>query len=278
MFRESKVGSIICRFALFLWAVAIIYPFLWILLQSLKTNVEYFQSTWKLPAVPQFVNYIKAWKELGIGRSMVNTAFTVGMSMILGTFISTLNTFVLTRLQWKGKKLVWGLVMLSLFFPGINEIIPQFILMRSLHLTNSLIGLVLLYSLGLSAFDLMVLGGFMQTIPKELEECAFIDGASIFRVFSSIVIPLSVPGIVTIAIFKFIGLYNDFLAPFLFLGDENKFTIGVNMYHANMLMQYKSDWTTLFAGVIISILPSLIVYVICQKQIVEGATLGAIKG
>lgn len=96
--------------------------------------------------------------------------------------------------------------------------------------------------------------------------------------FIRIIVPLSMPGIVTVAIFKFIGLYNSFLEPFIYLSDSSKYTIGVNIYHANMLMQYTNDWVTLFAGVIITMIPSVLVFMFFQRWIMEGATLGSVKG
>jgi ABC-type glycerol-3-phosphate transport system permease component len=138
--------------------------------------------------------------------------------------------------------------------------------------------LVILDSFGENVFFLMLLGGFMSSLPKDLEESAFMDGASIFQMFWRIIVPLSTPGIVTVAIFKFLGLYNNFLGPFIYLGDPSKYTIGVNMYQANMKMQYTSDWVTMFAGVMIVMVPSIIFYMIFQRRIMEGATMGAMKG
>ncbi len=104
------------------------------------------------------------------------------------------------------------------------------------------------------------------------------DGASLFQVFWRITVPLSVPGIVTVAIFKFLGLYNNFLGTFIYLSDPKKYTIGVNMYQANQMMQYTSDWVTLFAGVMIAMIPAILMYMFFQRWIIEGATLGSVKG
>lgn len=278
MLKENKVKNNLLRIVLVFWSLTIIFPLVWLFYESLKSNVEFFQSVWSLPAIPQWKNYVKAWSGLGIGTSMVNTAYYVGFSMIIGLFVSTINAFAFTRLKWRGRKLVWSIVMMSLFLPGINILVPQYVIMRSLHLTNSLNGLIFLASVGMNVFELMVLGSFMSSIPKELEESAYMDGATIFQVFRKVIIPLSMPGIVTIATFKFIGLYNEFLVPFIYLSDAKKYTIGVNMYQANQLMQYKADWVTLCAGVVLAMVPPTLIYILFQKRIVEGATLGAIKG
>ncbi|MFK7691671.1 carbohydrate ABC transporter permease [Paenibacillus sp. HJGM_3] len=276
--QKRTVLDYVWRLILFFWALSIVVPLLWIVLESLKTNKEFFASVWSLPDKLMWKNYANAWKSYHLGSTVLNTLYFVGVSLLLGTFLTTLNAYALTRLQFRGRKLIWSIIMLSLFLPGINALVPQYVLMRELHLTNSLTGLIILDSLGESVFFLMLLGGFMQSLPKELEESAFIDGASLFQVFIRVIVPLSTPGIVTVAIFKFLGLYNAFLGPFIYLSDQSKYTIGVAMYHANQLMQYKADWVTLFAGVTIAMLPTIMLYILFQRQISEGATFGALKG
>lgn len=263
---------------LLLWSATILFPLIWVFYESLKTNQEFFQDVWKLPSELKWNNYLKAWEQFGIGQSMLNTTYYVGVSLFIGTFLTAINAYVLTRMKFRGRKLMWGIIMLSLFLPGINALVPQYILMRDLHLTNSLTGLIILDSFSESAFFLMMLGGFMQSLPKELEESGAIDGASIFQIFFKIILPLSTAGIVTVAIFKFLGLYNNFLGPFIYLGDPDKYTIGVAMYQAHQIMQYKADWVTLFAGLIISMIPLVFMYIFLQRKIMEGATLGAVKG
>lgn len=270
--------DVIWRLIMFLCALSVIFPLLWIVLESLKTNKEFFANVWALPDKLMFENYKKAWDSYHLGSTLLNTLYYVGTSLLLGTFLTALSAYTLTRLEFKGRKFIWGTIMLSLFLPGINALVPQYILMRDLGLTNSLTGLIILDSFGESVFFLMLLGGFMQSLPKEMEESAYIDGASLFQVFTRIILPLSTPGIVTVAIFKFLGLYNAFLGPFIYLSDSSKYTIGVAMYHANQIMQYKADWVTLFAGVTIAMIPTIIIYVFFQKQIAEGATLGGLKG
>ncbi|RAV19162.1 carbohydrate ABC transporter permease [Paenibacillus contaminans] len=260
------------------FSISILFPLIWILYQSLKTNREFFQDVWQLPEVWKWLNYAKAWDKFHVGTAVLNTVYYVGLSLIISLTLTSLNAYALTRIQFKGRKLIWGVIMLSLFLPGLTALIPQYVLMRELNLTNSLTGLVILDSFGESAFYLLLLGGFMQSLPKELEEGAFMDGASLYRVFLQIIVPLSMPGIVTVAIFKFLELYNNFLGPFIYLSDQSKYTMAVNMYHANSTMQYSADWVTLFAGVLITMAPSVLCYIWFQRSIMEGATLGAVKG
>lgn len=276
--RKRTLADLLWRLLLLGWALTIVFPVVWIIFQSLRTNAGFFQDVWALPTELKWSNYEKAWDSYKLGKSLLNTLYYVGVSLALGTFLIVLNAYALTRMRFKSRKFVWSLIMLSLFLPGINALVPQFVLMRDMHLTNSLTGLIILDTFGENVFFLMLLGGFLSTLPKELEESAFMDGASLFQVFLRVIVPLSTPGIVTVAIFKFLGLYNNFLGPFIYLSDETKYTIGVSMYQANQKMQYSSDWVTLFAGVIITMIPTVILYVLFQRRIMEGATLGAMKG
>jgi len=276
--ESSFISDLLWRIVLAVFALTIILPVVWLGYESLKTNREFFQDIWAWPEKMQWGNYGAAWEKFKLGQVLGNTAYYVGVSLVLGTFLTALNAYALTRIKFKGRKFLWATIMVSLFLPGINALVPQYVLMRELHLTNSLTGLILLDSLGESVFFLLLLSGFMQSLPKELEESAFVDGASIFQVFRKIIFPLSMPGIVTVAIFKFLGLYNNFLAPYIYLGDEKKYTMAINMYFAHKRMQYSSDWVTLFAGLAITMIPPIIMYILFQRKVMEGATLGGVKG
>jgi len=275
---KTGITSWLWRIVLLIWALSVLLPLFWIFYQSLKTNQEFFADIWAFPKHLKWINYEKAWTRLGIGQSVVNTLYYVGLSLLISLFVSTVNAYAFTRIQWKLRSMLWSIIMLSLFLPGINILVSQYTLMRALNLTDSLNGLVLLASLPVGAFELLLLGSFMRSLPTELDESAVIDGATLFQVFRKIILPLSMPGIVTIGIFKFVGLYNDFLGPFILISDPAKYPISVNMYNANAMMQYKADWVTLLAGLVITIIPTVIVYVLFQRRIIEGATMGGVKG
>lgn len=274
---KARLSSLLWRLALALWALLVLVPLLFVVLQATKTNREYFAGVWSFPQQVQWRNFINAWNKIGMTQSFLNTVYYVGVSLFLGLFLTALSAYALTRIQWKGRRLVYALVMMSLFLPGINALVPEYLLMRSLGLTNSIPGLILISSVGMNAFNLLLLGGFLQTIPRELEESADIDGASIFRIFRSVILPLASPGLVTVGIFRFLGLYNNFTGPYIYL-EPRLYPIGVTLYNANARMMYQNDYVTMFAGVLISMAPVILVYVIFQNRIVEGATMGSLKG
>lgn len=276
--HSLKISSPIVRILMWVWMAIIILPLFWVINVSFKTNREFFLNPWSLPKLLHWENYTKAMDSFALGKSILNTIYYVGGGLVLGLAVAAITTYVLVRLEWKGRKFIWSLIMLSLFLPGINILVPQYTLMLRFGLNNSLTGLVLLNSIGLNAFELLILGGFMKTIPTELEEAAFLDGANLLSVFYNIMLPLSVPGLVTIGIFRFLNLYNDFLNPLIYLTNPAKHTMAVSIYYANNLMRFRSDWVTLFAAVVITMLPSLIVYMVFQKRVVSGLTMGSIKG
>lgn len=270
--------DVVWRILLYAWSLTIIFPLIWVIYESLKSNPEFYQDIWALPSEWKWQNYTKAWSQYGFGQSLLNTLYYVGGSLVLGLFFTTMNAYALTRMNFKGRKIIWSLIMLSLFLPGVNALVPQYVIMRELDLTNSLTGLILLSSLGESVFYLMLLGGFMSSLPMELEESATMDGATLFQKFWRVIVPLSTPGIVTVAVFKFLGFYNNFLGPFIYLSDPKKYPIAVQMYSANKQMEFTADWVTLFAGVTIAMVPSIIIYIMFQRLLMEGATMGAVKG
>ena len=132
--------------SLYAWSLTILFPLVWVIYESLKAILS-FKDIWA-PSEPRWQNYSKAWNQYGFGQSLLNTLYYVGGSLVLGLFFTTINAYALTRMQFKGRKLIWGLIMLSLFLPGINALVPQYVVMRELNLTNSLTGLILLSSLG----------------------------------------------------------------------------------------------------------------------------------
>lgn len=278
MKSKFTISKTFWHLILVIWGLSIILPLFWIGYESLKTNIEFFGDAWKLPTTLQWRNYQNALSKLGIGSAMLNTLYVVGVSMVVSLFVLILNAYAFSRMEWKFRKVIWFLFMLALFLPGINVLVPDYVILRTLHLTNSTTGLIAFYIIGINVVNLMILKSFMGSIPKEMVESAVMDGASIMKTIQAIIVPLSMPGIVTVAIFMFIGYYNDFLMPLISLSDPVNYTIGVAMYQGNMMMQYRADWVTLLAGMVITIAPCIILYLIFQKRIVEGASLGAIKG
>lgn len=270
--------DVITRTLLLFWAILIILPLFWFLYESLKTNQEFFMNIWALPERPQFGNYAKAWRNAGVMIYMGNTVFIVAVSLACTTALAAMASYILSRFKFRLNRFIFWMIALSMMLPGINAVTTQFVLMRQLNLTNSLWGLCVYLTAMALPFSIFILTGFMKTIPHEMEESAYIDGCSYSRSFFSILLPMSQPGLVAINIFNFLGAYNSYLAPLLFISDEKKYPIAVGISNLYIKMMYQADWVTLFAGSVITMVPVIVFYAIFQKMLISGTTAGAIKG
>lgn len=273
------ISSGVARLLMFLWAVTVLFPLFWIVMVSFKTKREFFAGMWTLPSAIQFDNYARMWNDMNLSGAFLNTLFFVGLSM-LATFVITVSaSYSLSRIQFPGRKLIYNIIMLSLFLPGINAFIPTYILMRDLRLINSLSGLVILSSVPLSAFNVMVLCSFIKTIPYEMEESAFIDGASFSTTLIKIIMPMALPGTVTVMVFAFLSFYNSFLYPLIMLGAKpDLYPISLRIYEVQKKTTFTSDWVGMCACIVIGMIPSVVFYVLMQKRVNQGITVGALKG
>ena len=205
--KSAKASGLVWQIFLLLWALTILVPLLWILLVSLKTNQEFFESVWALPKKLQFSNYVEAWASLELDKAFGNTIIYVGFSMAIRIIFTIAASYTLTRISFRGRKLLMGLIMLSLFLPGVNAMVPAYILLKEMHLINSLYGLIVFSSVGIDAFSVMVLCSFLSSIPYEMEESAALDGAGYFRTLFQVIVPMAKPGIITVLVFSFLNLY-----------------------------------------------------------------------
>ncbi|QNK56297.1 carbohydrate ABC transporter permease [Paenibacillus sp. PAMC21692] len=278
MKNKLNYWDILIRIGLLIWAILIILPLFWFLYESLKTNQEFYADIWALPNKLQFSNYVKAWKSAGIMTYMGNTLFILAVSLLLATALAAMASYILARFKFTMNRPIFWLITISMMLPGINAITTQYILMKQLHLTDSLWGLSIYLTATAIPFSVFLLTGFMKTIPKEVEESAYIDGSSYTRTFVSVLLPMCKPGLIAINIFNFLGVYNSYLAPLLFITSEKKYPIAVGISNLHIQMMYKADWVTLFAASIITLVPVIVFYAVFQKQLISGTTVGAVKG
>jgi len=278
MVKRQGVGDYALRTLLALWALIIILPLLWVVYTSLKTNQEFFMSAWSWPKALQWDNYLRAWKELGIGKSVFNTLYLVAGSMFLNTFLLSTGCYVLARFKFPGSNIIYWFIVGSYFVTGLNTMVTGYILMRQLHLINSLTGLIAYYAAQPLVFNILILVASMKGQPKELEEAACIDGATYWQTFFHVGLPLAGPTLLTINILNFMRFYNDFLHPLLFIRDANKFPLSVAIYSMSQAMAYRADWVTLFAAFVIMMLPTIIIYATFQKNMTNNLMVGSLKG
>ena len=278
MVKRLEVEDVVIRVLLALLALAILLPLIWVFYTSLKTNQEFFLSAWKMPEVLQWNNYYRAWAQLGIGKSFLNTIILLTGAMLLNTFLVGLGCYTLARFDFKGRNIVYWYIIGSYFITGLNTMVTGYILMRQLGLLNSLFGLIINYGASPIVFNTLILTAFMKGQPKELDEAAYIDGASYWQTFWHIGIPLARPALLTINVFNFMGYYNNFIKPLLYIRDPDKYPLSVAIYSMSQSMTYRADWVTLFAGFVMMMVPTIVVYAVFQNYITKNLNIGALKG
>ena len=249
----------------------------WVVLASRKTNRDVFRNPFTIPEEPQFVNYERVWSNSQVGQAFANSLVTVGTSVILILVVSAPASYILSRAEFKGRGLLTIVYIAGIGIPYPLLFIPLFALLAGLKLLNTIPGLVLIYVSLSIPFTVYILTGFFSTLPQELEDAAVIDGATDFQVFSRVMLPLASPGLLTATIFNFIGLWNEFQLALIFIQDPDLRPLSLSLYTLKNSMTYSGDWAGLFAGVVIVIVPTIILFVWLSERMISGMTLGSVK-
>lgn len=253
-----------------------IYPFLYMLSTSFKSRSLVLDEPLKLiPADPTFANYVTALSANHFGRYFLNSALVAIVSTALIVLVSSMMAYAFTRFDFPGKRALFIAIIVGLTIPTMMLIIPQFLLARDLHLLNSLQGLVPFYVGTALGFNTFLLTGFFETIPRELDEAMLVDGASAWRRYWNLVLPLSRPALATCAIFAFLGTWDEYAWALTTLNDTEVRTLPIAI--ALFQGQHSTSWGLVFAASMIAIVPVLIVYIVFQRHFVAGLAAGAVK-
>ncbi|OBZ12768.1 MULTISPECIES: carbohydrate ABC transporter permease [Bacillales] len=272
----------VVRILLLLWSLLVLYPVMWTFLTSLKDNKQVMQGKpWDIPTFFHFKNYADVWSRAHFGDYFFNSIMVTVGSMIVSLVMAATTAYILARYRFKGKGTLYFVYVASMMIPTTLGLIPLFFLLSDLHLSNSLFGLMIVYSvgtIGILPFAIFFLVGFYKTLPKELEEAATIDGCTNYGIFFRIMLPLSKPGLVTVGIMNALTVWNEYIMATVLINDPEKYTVPVGIAIMQAEMQYRTEWGPLFAGLAISMIPVIVMYVLYQRQITGGLTAGALKG
>ncbi|GAB4434108.1 MAG: carbohydrate ABC transporter permease [Chloroflexi bacterium OHK40] len=259
-------------------ALLILLPFFWMLSTALKAPEQVYLSppVW-IPIPPQFSNFWEALTRVPFHVYALNTAIIVSLVMV-GTLLScSFAAYGFARLNAPGKNLIFMLVLATLMLPGAVTLVPTYLMFNAVGWVNTFLPLIVPSFFG-SAFNIFLLRQFYMTIPAELEEAAKIDGASVYRIWWSIMLPLSQPVLATVAVFTFVATYNDFLMPLIYLADEEKYTIAVALSFFQGSPRIGPQMHLMMAAVTVSILPPLALFLAAQRYFVRGIVMSGIKG
>ncbi|MEV4625016.1 carbohydrate ABC transporter permease [Micromonospora sp. NPDC049523] len=275
--RSGRAGDAAAHLFLVGWAALVTVPLLWAVLSSLKTDREILTSPWTLPAQPQFDNWSRAWTQASIGSYFVNSAIVVGTALVLTMLLGSLVAYALARYTFPGNRLLYYLFVSGILFPVFLALVPLFFVVKQLGLLGTYPGLILVYTAYALPFTVFFLHSFFRTLPTAIAEAAFIDGCSHAGVFFRVMLPLARPGLVSIGIFNFLGLWNQYLLPLVLNPDPDRYVLAQGLAALSVSQGYRSDWSGLFAGLTIAMLPVLAAYVLFQRQIRSGLTAGAVR-
>lgn len=276
--RTDKAMSVVTQVLLIFWAVLVIFPFLWMITTSFKTNSEILFSPWDLPSSLQWRNFSNAWNNAHIGRYVLNSLIVITMSLIGTLLVSAMAAYVIARFEFPGNRVLFYLFMAGLMFPVFLGLVPLYFLMGDLHIKDTYWGLALVYIAYSLPFTIFFLVGFFKTLPGEVAEAGIVDGASQFQVFFQIMLPMAKPGLIAMGIFNFLGQWNQYLLPLVLMQDESKRVLSQGLGMLAIQQGYQNDYGALFAAMTITMIPTLVVYVIFQKRLESGLTAGALKG
>ncbi len=280
--KSTKRKGIQALFTILKWVFLItflviaLFPLIWLVINSFRTNYEYETAPLGLPLKLSFENYRNAIALTNLPRLFLNSVLVTIGSVVLNLLVTSLACFVLSRENFKGRNVIFTIITAGVLIPVISFMVPYFIMITKLGLYDHLITLVLIYAAVNLPVSVSLITSFMRAIPKELEEAAIIDGCNFNQRFTKIIFPLTQSGLATAGTFCFIYAWNDFLMAMLFTSSEASRTIqlGIRFFTS----QFITDYTGMFAALVLTMLPSIVAYVFLHDKIISGMTAGAVKG
>ncbi len=272
----STILNVLKWVVLIFFVVYAIFPILWLLISSFKTNAELMSDPFGLPAIWQFKNYQNALKTSNLGILFSNSILISIAATAINVTLAGMISYCIARFSFKGKEVIFVMFSAGILVPLNALMVPYFTIITKMGLYDKHIGLIIVYTAIGIPLSTFIVRGFMNGIPKEIEEAAIIDGCGFFRRFFKIILPLSKTGLVTAATFQFLTCWNEFVYSMLLTSSTKVRTIQLGIrYFTN---QFSTDFVSMYAAIIISIIPSVICYMLFQEQIISGLTSGAVKG
>lgn len=284
---HNNIFKIFIYVALCALAISIIIPVAWVFMASIKQNSEFYANPWNLPAGFYIQNFINAFQKAKMGQYFLNSVFVTGLALLILLVVALPASYVLARYEFRFKKFINILYMSGLFI-NVNYIVVPIFLMLSgwddkldsifgitLFLDNIFV-LAIIYAATALPFTIYLLQGYFKTLPRAYEEASYIDGCSYFQTMTKIMVPLAKPSIITVILFNFLAFWNEYIISLTMMPGKNKtLPVGVvNLYQAS---RGKAEYGILYAGLVIVMLPTLILYILVQRKLTEGMTLGGIK-
>lgn len=276
--------------ALITLAVVIIVPVAWVFMASIKQNSEFYGNPWTLPAGFYWQNFVDAWNKAKMGEYIINSVFVTALALILLLVIALPAAYCLSRFKFRGRKFLNTAFMAGLFINVNYIVVPIFLMLRdgdawlkkvfgSGFLLNNLVVLAIVYASTALPFTIYLLSGYFATLPHDYEEAAYIDGAGYGTVMWKIIFPMAKPSIITIILFNFLSFWNEYIISMTLMSSASgQKTLPVGLLNLMQAQQAAAEFGMMYAGLVIVMLPTLILYMCVQKQLTQGMTVGGLKG
>lgn len=269
-------SSILKWFVLIFFLVVALFPMIWLFVNSFRSNLELQITSFALPEKWLFSNYKNALEVASLPQLFLNSVLASASAVFLNVMVSSMAGFILAREVFKGRDTIYTILTAGVLIPIIAFMVPYFSLVTKTGMYNTLLALILVYASVNIPVSIFLVTSFMRSIPKELEEAATIDGCSFTQRFTKIIFPLTQSGLVTAGTFCFIYAWNDFIMAMLLTSSLNSRTVQLGIKY--FTSQFITDYTSMFAAIIITIIPSVGAYVFLHNRIISGLTAGAVKG
>ena len=273
---QQVILGIVKWILIIFFALYTLFPLVWLFITSLKTNAEYFDSPFSLPAVPQWQNYVNAVTQANLGQMIFNSITVAVIATIINVLVAAMASYAISRFKFKGREIIFALFSAGIMVPLNAMMVPYYTIFSKVGLLDSLNSLRILYAAIGIPISTFIIRGFMDSFPLEIEEAAYVDGCGFFGRFFKILLPLTKTGLVTAATFQFITCWNEFVYANLLTSSPTKKTIQIGIrFFTN---QFTTDYVSMYAAIIVAIVPSIVIYMLFQEQIISGLTAGAVKG
>ena len=274
---KEKAGKFVAQMGLILFAVIQLYPLVWLVFFSLKGNGEIFGGNIAgLPEHWKFGNYINAFKQAKVLDYFGNSVWVTFITILLVIVLSAMSAYAIVRMEWRGSQVAMKVILLGMMVPIHAALLPLFMVLKKAHLLNTYWALIIPYVAFGLPMGIYIISSFLDSIPRELEEAAAIDGCGIYRIFINIMLPLIKPALATVSIFTYLSAWNELMFAVTFVSKREFKTITVGIM--SMIGTYTTKWGEIGAGLVIATIPTVLIYMLLSEQVQKSLVAGAVKG
>lgn len=284
MKKKFNAYKLFVYLSLGIFALSIIIPVGWVFLSSIKQNSEFYSNPWNLPAGIHWQNFVEAWTEAKMGSYLLNSIIVTATALSLLLIIAVPCSYVLSRLEFRGKSILKTIMKAGLFINISYIVIPIFLMLIDLDrqfntkfFLNNKFVLAIIYAASSTPFTVYLLSNFFSSISKTYEEAARIDGAGYYRTMFDVILPMAKPAVITVILFNFLAFWNEYILALTLLSKEENRTLPVGLINLQQAARGAANYGRLYAGLVLVMLPTLILYIIVQKQLTEGMMVGGDK-